>query len=835
MATINPFYRFEDAIQNSSMSQGAKAISYATFELYNSLITSFTGQGISVSLNTINAYVDFLNNLYSSINAKFVLDIVQFPSPISAPYNYQCYIYDTNIVKTYPLLRISLTFELNASQVIVNYKTSFIGYLNEYYSFSAPLLDGEKDAYQSLLNYQATGAAVFPRWYTFDATTGVATSLLARFKDCKIDSQTGFPVRDTPDSNARGNRPSIKLNPLDSDGKYIISLFTQLIELAGVVGTSFNDLNDAWQTWSLPTNYLSTSIIDTGAINRLQIDIYKDDNTFGFCLIVREDIGFSFQRFYTESYATYDFINDFSQSTPLPYETPNYYLRYNDIFYDYDFCDFGECQYPPKESYLMPIKPGDNYQFNVIPELANTMTDASVDVGIFDKDFNLIQKVGTTTIPTIECECIPCQLVMTYQIDESEWPQYLIDVSQLNTLEATNLNFRILKNNETFAFAGLSFVNPPDPYTFENILDAGLSIDPPVYLTFENGTYTFTCTIPNAVCGDIYRFTNEISDATIFPTTWIEVFSSADFECQLPTLTGDQSHAKVTIPSLRSDCYRFGLYRFESAIEGLKSTFENQSLTPGANYCLGLVDSLGIAQYIVGLPNSLSDFDELGEYLQSYIPFGSIVYDNNIPEIRITLYPYVPLVGWTIQIGTYDYGTGGFTGLSFTPDTAPPIGNTNINELYAFSNLLYLDNSDCFSQMLQYWVNNNSIGEGFEYYGGWFQQVRLGINGGGKKPVITDSVYRQSNGVHRRPSNKQDLSIDLHTDFLDFETQSALVDATRHTNFVLEGQSLFVNGDIEVATIQDFSTQSSFEDLAQVKFSALIQGYQPKNSTCINC
>jgi len=75
----------------------------------------------------------------------------------------------------------------------------------------------------------------------------------------------------------------------------------------------------------------------------------------------------------------------------------------------------------------------------------------------------------------------------------------------------------------------------------------------------------------------------------------------------------------------------------------------------------------------------------------------------------------------------------------------------------------------------------------------------------------------------------------LHTDFIDFETQCALVDATRHPFFVWNNQNLFVNGDIEVATTQDFTTQSSFEDLAQVKFSALVQGFQPKNSTCINC
>jgi hypothetical protein len=175
------------------------------------------------------------------------------------------------------------------------------------------------------------------------------------------------------------------------------------------------------------------------------------------------------------------------------------------------------------------------------------------------------------------------------------------------------------------------------------------------------------------------------------------------------------------------------------------------------------------------------------------------------------------------------------TSFSFAPDTLPATGNANINELYSLSNLIQLDNSDCFSTLVQYWANEGAASSGFEYFNGWFQQVRLGINGGGEKPVITESVYRQSNGINKRPQSKQDLSIDLHTDFLDLETQCALVDATRHPYFIVDGRSLFVNGDIEVATVQDFTTQSSFEDLAQVKFSALVQGYQPKNSTCITC
>jgi hypothetical protein len=155
--------------------------------------------------------------------------------------------------------------------------------------------------------------------------------------------------------------------------------------------------------------------------------------------------------------------------------------------------------------------------------------------------------------------------------------------------------------------------------------------------------------------------------------------------------------------------------------------------------------------------------------------------------------------------------------------------------LYSLSNIINIDASDCFSTMLEFWSSNNTIAQGFEYVGDWKQRVRLGINGGGAKPIIEENLYRQSNGVHKRPQNKQDLSVDLHTDFLDEAAQLALVDATRHPSLVWDGKSIFVKGDIEVATIQDFTTQSSFETLAQVKFQALIQGFQPKNSSCLTC
>jgi len=155
--------------------------------------------------------------------------------------------------------------------------------------------------------------------------------------------------------------------------------------------------------------------------------------------------------------------------------------------------------------------------------------------------------------------------------------------------------------------------------------------------------------------------------------------------------------------------------------------------------------------------------------------------------------------------------------------------------LYSLSNIINIDKSDCFSTILEFWGDNNTMAEGFEYYNNWKQRVRIGLNGGGEKPIIEESLYRQSNGVHRRPQNKQDLSLDLHTDFFDLDTQLAMTDATRHQYLVWEGKPIFVKGDIEVATTQDFTTQSSFETLSQMKFQALLQGFQPRNSSCLNC
>jgi hypothetical protein len=256
----------------------------------------------------------------------------------------------------------------------------------------------------------------------------------------------------------------------------------------------------------------------------------------------------------------------------------------------------------------------------------------------------------------------------------------------------------------------------------------------------------------------------------------------------------------------------------------------------GENYCIAILNDVGQVQYLLPIPNYFTTWNQFKNWAINNVRFGKFIEESPL-SVTYNVWNYISMSNWTIEIGEYNFATGVFT-VQFAADEQAGIGPlfpNNIAEIYSMSNLLNLDSSDCFSTIVKFWSEDDTMAQGFQYFNSWKQVIRLGINGGGRKPIITDSVYRQSNGVHRRPQNKQDLSIDLHTDFIDFETQAALVDATRHQNFVVDGQNLFVNGDIEVATIQDFTTQSSFEDLAQVKFSALIQGFQPKNSSCLTC
>jgi hypothetical protein len=223
-------------------------------------------------------------------------------------------------------------------------------------------------------------------------------------------------------------------------------------------------------------------------------------------------------------------------------------------------------------------------------------------------------------------------------------------------------------------------------------------------------------------------------------------------------------------------------------------------------------------------------------WAEDFIPLASIGYTTTFGPITTwhncyegsSCYNIPTQLNTTVTIPYLADGCYRFGYYNFNPETGQ-------DEIYSLSQPISIQNWDCFSTIIEFWGQSDSIAEGFEYIDNWRQRIRIGLNGGGEKPQIEENIYRQSNGIFRRPQNKQDLTLDLHTDFLDVPTQLAIVGATRHKYLIWNGKNVFVTGDIEIATTQDFTSQSSFENLSQMKFSVLVQGFQPKNSSCIGC
>lgn len=161
------------------------------------------------------------------------------------------------------------------------------------------------------------------------------------------------------------------------------------------------------------------------------------------------------------------------------------------------------------------------------------------------------------------------------------------------------------------------------------------------------------------------------------------------------------------------------------------------------------------------------------------------------------------------------------------------VDETNYITLFATSQPLELNNFEDFTQMLEYGSAQDSIIEGFEYLNGWIQRIRVPLNGAGQTYSLEESIYRNSDGTFQKPQNSTDENISLHTDYLDLQTQRAMTSATRHPIFVLANQNLSVQGDLEIATIQDYTTNQSFRKLQQMRFQAKNQGYQPNNNSCL--
>jgi hypothetical protein len=863
MGNPNPFYRFK---------QAWNAGFYPDNQIMTDLINEMVGQ-LTIDLPSIWPGKT-IDGLYSAIKqwvkvyeehpyyGRFDFSIQKIPDPpFNSEYNITVFNPDMAALGLPGRAFVVNGFFVPTTKLVVSSVVnaftpgSFSG------SFAEPLINEEIKVSEALEIVNINGSAIFPITYTFNPISNVATSGLARGDNWFINAN-GQPDRQPVPNLPYENRRTFELPALNGDDTYIVSVMERIIQ------ASLEDINSVateYAKYTMPEGW-TKSIANPSftTYNRYQIN-FIDATRRKFILVGRFDGQWLWQRFVSDVYANspYNFLSAYSEVTALPYE-PLQAGRwlYNDDTFDFEFIHFTSDCYVSPEFYPMPAKPGDQYQFNVVD--GNLTGINSVDVGLFRENGELVQKIGEASR---NC-CM--SIVLPYITIDEEVPAY-DDWDSFITLLVGPAPLQFMFSNATTNFTGtgaadditaqLGIVAATLPAGTVTVYDKQVFIDAVVALSWPagievNGELVFIegqervqlnfCNYQSADYPTIQ--TRSIIDEVTYYSSYIQEL------CCNPT----QMQASVTIPAVRAGCYRMGLYNAEETgggttcqltftselVDGINTYINNINENyPLEYYVWGLYDGVNYSQeYQIQIPDTMPppggfDLQDIIDFSNT-IPGMSCTYDE---ETNTLAWSWTVTVDCNIDYQMRNYILDGEGNnlvrliITESQSCSCEVVDVNAYSLYSLSNIINIDPSDCFSTMLEFWSDNNTMAQGYEYFDNWKQKIRLGINGGGEKPIIEESLYRQSNGVHRRPQNKQDLSLDLHSDFLDLETQLALVDATRHAYLVWDGKPIFVKGDIDVATIQDFTTQSSFETLAQVKFQALLQGFQPRNSSCLNC
>lgn len=836
MGNPHSFYRFKQA-WNAGFYPDNQIVSDLLNEMQG-LITGFLPSWAVIGTTTIGQLKQSIKLFVEDYNASpyygnFTITTTTAPDP---PFmDYYIYIRDESLYTMDNTQQLLITGQYNATTKVLTSATLTSFTPGSYTGSFAPTLIAEEEKVKEALNVvYINGSAIFPITYSFDSTTNLATSGLARGGNWLLSGDTSnrLPAPTVPYQNRR----TFELSELNGDDTYIISVMERIIQASLADNDYTTSVLATFNSFSAPDGWTFTAVHPSfTTYERVQFNFVNPDRR-KFILVGRLDSNWLWQRFVSDYYnnAPYNFLTNYSEVTPLPYE-PNQAGRwlYNDDTLDFEFTEFTSGCYVSPEFYAMPAKPGDQFQFNIAD--GNLTGLESVNVGLFTEDGQFVQKVGEAIKANTFIGLGMWGIAARGTYDD--WY-----ISYYNASDPIQFIFTDCDGNPIGdAIATINYLPDGQFSTFKSIVEAlsfpeGIS----VIVTQDNtGRVIFKFTIDgdfDCNCG-ITAFTYyEGSGETVYfikPTMYQNIGQASQF------------YASCTIPSVRNGCYRLGTYNeptttcdmtffYSLSYEALDDYLSAVNATYGGlNPYLSWIVVPG-DEYVYEVVSNSTTAQDIAAWCNANIPgmnaVGSEVY-LDITWTRNNL-PCGEVYGMSNCIS--DISADTCLVQLWTTGDEPCVCGTSY-DLYSLSNIINIDASDCFSTMIEYWSDNNTINSGFEYFNDWKQRIRLGLNGGGEKPMIEESLYRQSNGVHRRPQSKQDLSVDLHSDFLDLDTQLALVDATRHPYLVWEGKSIFVKGDIEVATTQDFTTQSSFETLSQVKFQALIQGFQPKNSSCLTC
>ena len=846
MGKVHPFYRFGQA-WNAGFFPDNQIMSDLLNEIQTDIGTWLPGYFPGTTIDQLYKGIrDFVNQYTQSpYYGSFVFTIQKIPDSPNYEYNITIRNYDLSVNDPSQVITINGFFN-NITQLVLNANVAAFSPGSYSGTFEPTLIQEELKVEEALNVVNLNGGAIFPITYSFNPTNNIATSGLARGSNWQLSNNdiSRMPAPVVPYQNRR----LFELPKLNGDDNYILSIMERIIQ-ASLLNTDYStSVLSTYNSFTLPdgwVGYVSHPAFTT--YERVQFD-FVDSTRRAFSLVGRKDTNWLWQRFVSDNFPSgpYDFTASYVETEQLPYE-PNQAGRwvYGDDTFDFEFVEFTSGCYVSTEFYPMPAKPGDQFLFNISD--ANLTGIDSALIGLFEQDGTFVQQIGTAQRPSY-CTC-NYSWSNTYNSSQVDDLIFAIN-GNIVTPPQIYYNGFYLYYTGTLTYS-LVEINPSEFLTDANDLInylTGMSNNEFVVTgtTGEDGSVTITITLINPIICKAAPFLVSFQTG-IIPTDpetgpfEIGLYDESKVDC---CSVFNQLYGSVTIPS-KQGCYRMGIYNEPSQSCDLTFiyTLVGEEYNDYINYIntniYGVLQpylSFGVNNDVYVFEITVNTIDE--EDIKNWC-------EANIPGMSVTILANGIEFAWTVNdlpCGEYYSmsscasdvsGETCFDQLWSTEDTYCECSTSY--ELYSLSNLINIDRAECFSTILEFWSDNNTIAEGYEYINDWKQRIRIGLNGGGEKPMIEESLYRQSNGVHRRPSNKQDLSIDLHTDFFDLETQLAMTDATRHPYFVWNGQSVFVKGDLEVATIQDFTNETSFETLAQMKFQVLKQGFQPKNSSCLNC
>jgi len=739
MAT-NPFYRFENSNWNTAFEP---AFTPTVDALYDFIVDISNGFSVGASLNF---GLRLIRNIIEERNAapyhfNFIL-VPSNPIPMvpvgSGTQSWQYYITDKQLISLHSGQKFVIDFTtvdgiITVTTVTPNTDVSYP------YDYSLPLFPTEIAAYRALEITHANGAAFFPPEYKYDSTTGIATSSVARFQDCKFNETTGFGERYPLITAPVSPYWSLEISAMSADERYMLLLINRIIEFGLDSTKTAAEIEVYILNLIYPDGWAVLGGFDLTGYPRVQYTFFNNDNKESLAIIGRFDAEWKWQRFFnrwtSNTIGLLEVMEITSPTTQLPYPPTvgkGYSIDPENLWYDFEQICFTDACDIPVEYYPMPAKTADHLQFNVIPSISNTTGIIESKIGLFDCQENFIQEIGTQNKITINCNI--CSRPILF--------------------DGFNLNL------EGYFNGVRNYVN----------------ITPPYEVYYEYGIFIFNG--PN-------QLTDELIYANTTPLdTYYNTYEYPQWIIDLENIISDSNNTLV-ISSYNDITGLANISYTSNTLECITN--------PHAFLLLRNIATQEIVNIFLEIP-----------YIQNIITSTQLQASIDIPSVSTGEYKF----------GLYNQSESAL-------------------EIYSTSNPIRIDNFECFSEIIEFW--GDGIVEGFEYYPNWTQRIRMGINGGGEKIQLEESLYRQSNGIHRRPQNKTDLSLDLHTDYLDLPAIKAMTSATRHKFLIWKNQNIFVNGDIEVATTQDFTNESSFETLSQMKFQALVQGYQPYNNSCLGC